>query len=259
MPRSPSSLNGMEPDHPESSEAPTKAAADTRLDTAELRRRIAQADQALAEEFWSGADIDELVTERARFIDAFLAEIWQHWFEHNDNLALLAVGGYGRGELHPHSDIDLLILAKRPGAVQDDIAAFVRLLWDLKLDIGHSVRTLADCKREAARDVVVFTTMMERRRLAGSHLLTAKLDKVLARKSIWPRKRFFRAKQDEQIERHRQYDNVDYDLEPNLKGSPGGLRDHPDHPLDYAARSPFPGTRRTGGSRFLEPPGRHAG
>ena len=225
----------METDHSESPEAPTTVAVtDTRLDTAELRRRIAQADRALAEEFWSGADIDALVAERARFIDAFLAEIWQHWFERNDNLALLAVGGYGRGELHPHSDIDLLILAKRPralagavgrGAVRDDIAAFVRLLWDLKLDIGHSVRTLADCKREAARDVVVYTTMMERRRLAGSHILTAKLDKVLARKSIWPRKRFFRAKQDEQIERHRQYDNVDYDLEPNLKGSPGGLRD----------------------------------
>ena len=204
---------------------PKIPAADTRLDTAELRRRIAQADAALADEFWSGAAIDGLVAERARFIDAFLAEIWQHWFDRNDNLALLAVGGYGRGELHPHSDIDLLILAKRPSAVRDDIAAFVRLLWDLKLDIGHSVRTLADCKREAARDVVVYTTMMERRRLVGSHLLTAKLDKVLARKSIWPRKRFFRAKQDEQIERHRQYDNVDYDLEPNLKGSPGGLRD----------------------------------
>ena len=198
---------------------------DSPLDTAELRRRIAQADRALAERFWAGADIEELVAARARFIDAFLAEIWQHWFERNDNLALLAVGGYGRGELHPHSDIDLLILAKRPNAVRDDIAAFVRLLWDLKLDIGHSVRTLADCKREAARDVVVFTTMMERRRLAGSHLLTEKLDKLLARKSMWPRKRFFRAKQDEQRARHSQYDHVDYDLEPNLKGAPGGLRD----------------------------------
>ncbi len=214
----------MRSDHSESPEAPTTV-ADTRLDTAQLRRRIARADRALAEEFWSGADIDELVAERARFIDAFLAEIWQHWFERNDNLALLAVGGYGRGELHPHSDIDLLILAKKPSAVRDDIAAFVRLLWDLKLDIGHSVRTLADCRREAARDVVVFTTMMERRRLAGSHLLTAKLDKVLTARSMWPRKRFFRAKQAEQDERHRQYDHVDYDLEPNLKGSPGGLRD----------------------------------
>ncbi|MCY3837831.1 MAG: hypothetical protein OXH09_04140, partial [Gammaproteobacteria bacterium] len=70
----------METDHSESLEAPaTAAVTDMRLDTAELRRRIAQADRALADEFWSGADIDELVAERARFIDAFLAEIWQHW------------------------------------------------------------------------------------------------------------------------------------------------------------------------------------
>ena len=214
---------------PPSDNPATTPAVDPRaqapLDTGELRRRIAQADHALAEKFWSGADIESVVAQRARFIDAFLAEIWQHWFEHNDNLALLAVGGYGRAELHPHSDIDLLILAKRPQAVKEDIAAFVRLLWDLRLDIGHSVRTLADCKRESARDVVVATTMMERRRLAGSHLLTTKLDKLLTRKSFWPSRRFFRAKQDEQRRRHQQYDHVDYDLEPNLKGSPGGLRD----------------------------------
>jgi len=196
-----------------------------RLDTSALRERIARADEALAERFWSGADVEALVAERARFIDAFLAEIWQHWFVHNDSLALLAVGGYGRAELHPHSDIDLLILVKNPRSAQEDVAAFVRLLWDLKLDIGHSVRTLADCKRESARDVVVATTMMERRRLAGSSLLCAKLDKILARKSLWPSRRFFRAKQDEQDQRHRQYDHVDYDLEPNLKGAPGGLRD----------------------------------
>ena len=196
-----------------------------RLDIGELRERIARADQALAERFWSGADVERLIAERARFIDAFLAEIWQHWFVHNDNLALLAVGGYGRAELHPHSDIDLLILVKNPRAAVDDVAAFVRLLWDLKLDIGHSVRTLADCKRESARDVVVATTMMERRQLAGSSLLTAKLDKILARRSFWPSRRFFRAKTDEQGQRHGQYDHVDYDLEPNLKGAPGGLRD----------------------------------
>ena len=87
-------------------------------------------------------------------------------FSTNDDLALLAVGGYGRAELHPHSDIDLLILVKKSRAVQDEVAAFVRLLWDLRLDIGHSVRTLADCRREAAQDITVATTMMERRHLA---------------------------------------------------------------------------------------------
>ena len=194
-------------------------------DTADLRRRIGQADEDLARRFWAGADVEELVAERARYIDAFLAEVWQHWFQHNDNLALLAVGGYGRGELHPHSDIDLLIVARRPQAVRDQLAAFVALLWDLKLDIGHSVRTLADCKHEAQRDVTVATTMMERRLLAGSARLTWKLDKILARRSFWPSGRFFRAKQREQHERHRQFDHMDYGLEPNIKGSPGGLRD----------------------------------
>ena len=210
--------------------SPPPPAASTRRagslpDTVDLRRRIDQTDAELARRFWAGADVEELVAERARYIDAFLAEIWQHWFQHNDALALLAVGGYGRGELHPHSDIDLLILARRPQAVREEIAAFVALLWDLRLDIGHSVRTLSDCKHEAVRDVTVATTMLERRRLAGSARLASKLDRILARRSFWPSHRFFRAKQDEQQERHRQFDDVDYGLEPNIKGSPGGLRD----------------------------------
>ena len=191
----------------------------------DLRRRIRQADEALAAKFWAGDDVEQLVAARARFIDAFLAEIWQHWFQHNDHLALVAVGGYGRGELHPHSDIDLLILAKNPQAVKNEIAAFVALLWDMRLDIGHSVRRISDCKHESARDITVATTMMERRRLAGSQRLVAKLDKFLARRSVWPSARFFRAKQEEQNQRHAQFNHVDYDLEPNLKSSPGGLRD----------------------------------
>ena len=208
------------------SKAPTSSRRKASLpDTGELRRRIVQADADLARRFWAGGDVEELVAERARYIDAFLAEIWQHWFQRTDGLALLAVGGYGRGELHPHSDIDLLILARRPHAVREEIAAFVALLWDLRLDIGHSVRTLKDCKREAQHDVTVATTMLERRRLAGSARLVAKLDRLLARRSFWPSRRFFRAKQQEQTERHRQFDDMDYGLEPNIKGSPGGLRD----------------------------------
>lgn len=194
-------------------------------DTTALKRRIDLADQNLAQRFWDGEQADRLVAERARFIDGFLAEIWQHWFEHQEDLALLAVGGYGRGELHPKSDIDLLILVKRTKGITEEIAAFVRLLWDLKLDIGHSVRTVRDCKREASLDITVATAMYERRRLAGSELLCAKLDKALARKSMWPSRKFFTAKRNEQQVRHSQYDDVDYDLEPNIKGSPGGLRD----------------------------------
>ena len=199
-------------------------------DLSELRRRIGQADEALAERFWRGDEVEVLVAERARFIDAFLAEVWHAFFHGNGELALLAVGGYGRGELHPHSDIDLMLLARNSFGLrgrrgQDAVAAFLRLLWDLKLDIGHSVRTLADCRREASRDVSVVTTMMERRRLTGSDILTRRLDKILTRPTLWPSERFYRAKREEQEARHAQFDDVEYDLEPNIKGSPGGLRD----------------------------------
>ena len=199
-------------------------------DLSELRRRIGQAESALAERFWQGDDIESLVADRARVIDAFLAEVWHAFFHGNSHLALLAVGGYGRGELHPHSDIDLMLLARnrfvlRGRRSQEAVAAFLRLLWDLKLDIGHSVRTLTDCKREAMHDVSVVTTMMERRRLTGSDILTRRLDKILARPGLWPSGRFCRAKREEQEARHAQFDDVEYDLEPNIKGSPGGLRD----------------------------------
>ncbi len=194
-------------------------------DPAALRRRIDLADAKLAERIWQGVDAQALVAKRARFFDAFLAEIWQHAFEGREDLALLAVGGYGRGELHPQSDIDLLILVRRRGQGAEDIASFVRLLWDLRLDIGHSVRTVAECKGEAARDITVATALLERRRLSGSEALCAKLDRALASPRVWPSRAFFAAKREEQERRHAQFDDVDYNLEPNIKGAPGGLRD----------------------------------
>ncbi len=194
-------------------------------DTAELRYRISVADANLAARFWDGEDVDLLVAERARFIDAFLAEIWQHWFEYRSDIALLALGGYGRGELHPQSDIDLLILVSRAKSGSEEIAAFVRFLWDLNLDIGHSVRTVRDCVREAARDITVITSLYERRRLTGSAILCGKLDRALGRRRIWPSRAFFAAKRNEQAQRHAQFDDVEYNLEPNIKGGPGGLRD----------------------------------
>ena len=194
-------------------------------DTEQLRHRISLADANLADRFWNGEDVDLLVAERARLLDGFLAEIWQHWFEYRSDIALLALGGYGRGELHPQSDIDLLILVSRARKDSEEISAFVRFLWDLKLDIGHSVRTVRDCVREAARDITVITSLYERRRLTGSELLCARLDRALGRKRIWPSRAFFAAKRNEQAQRHAQFDDVEYNLEPNIKGGPGGLRD----------------------------------
>lgn len=182
-------------------------------------------EDALAEQFWAGQDVEELVRERATFIDAFLCELWHHWFEYDDDCALFAVGGYGRGELHPKSDIDLLILIKESLRNNERIGEFIRLLWDLKLEIGHSVRTVRECKSEAIRDLSVMTALIEKRLLIGSPRLAQKLDRALSSRFLWPSNKFFNGKLEEQNDRHEHYSDIEYGLEPNIKSSPGGLRD----------------------------------
>jgi len=193
----------------------------------DLRQRIEAFDAELAERYWHNADIDTLVAERAALFDGLIAEIWAAKIPPaiRDQLAIFAVGGYGRGELFPHSDIDLLVLSRRPAAHKTHITAFMHCLFDLKLEIGHSVRSLRDCKIEARNDLTVATALFERRFLVGSTSLAAALDKAMESRRLWPPEAFFKAKRDEQARRHRQYDNEEYGLEPNLKTSPGGLRD----------------------------------
>lgn len=193
----------------------------------DLRSRLEQFDTALAERYWQNADVEPLVHERATFFDGLIEAIWEARIpaDIRDDIAILAVGGYGRGELFPHSDIDLLVLARRPAAHKASISAFLHCLFDLKVEIGHSVRSPRECRREAERDLTVATAMFERRLLVGSRKLAAELDKQMDSPRLWPADRFFKAKRDEQALRHRQYDNEEYGLEPNLKTSPGGLRD----------------------------------
>lgn len=193
----------------------------------DLRKRLADHDAVLADRYWARHNVDDLISERTRFFDDMLREIWLSCIPEKarKDLALLAVGGYGRGEQFPYSDVDLLILAKRPTAWREEVRSFLHLLYDLNLDVGHSVRRLADCKTEASKDITVATAMYERRLLIGSEKLSAGLDKIMSSNRLWPSDRFFKAKRDEQEARHSQYDNVEYGLEPNLKTSPGGLRD----------------------------------
>ena len=160
-------------------------------------------------------------------MDSTLLQLWDHHIPGvaGTDLALLAVGGYGRGELFPHSDVDLLILAKRPAQHQEAIRAFLHSLYDLNLEVGHAVRQPRDCKRAAQEDITVATAIFERRFLTGSKALGKRLDKALKSTRLWPATDFFKAKRNEQHKRHDQFDNVEYGLEPNLKNSPGGLRD----------------------------------
>jgi len=193
----------------------------------ELRERIDAWDAELARRYWDNDDVDDLVAARSSFFDGVIREAFEAKVPEaaRADIAVFAIGGYGRGELFPHSDIDLLIVARRPARQQQAISEFLHCLIDLNQELGHSVRSLKDCKREAARDITVATATFERRLLTGSEDLARRLDRLLSSPRLWPAAAFFRAKRDEQDRRHRQYDNVEYGLEPNLKTSPGGLRD----------------------------------
>lgn len=180
----------------------------------------------LDSEFRAERNIRELIKLRAVFIDQLLSCIWRQYNWSESDACLVAVGGYGRGELHPHSDIDLLILISDSDKVSTgNIEQFIALLWDIKLDIGHSVRTVSECVEEAVKDITVTTSLMESRPLEGSTKLHQELKLRTAPDKIWSSSAFFSAKREEQIQRHRKFANTEYNLEPNVKSSPGGLRD----------------------------------
>ena len=199
---------------------------------AQLRQRLSDADAALATRYWAGEDIGRIVSERAAFVDGLLLEMWRTHFSAaaQQDLALFAVGGYGRGELHPGSDIDLLILGVKPSKHRAEIEPFVRALFDLNLEIGHSVRNLAECKAAIKADLTAATALFERRLItepegAALRRVITKLDAFIDHPRTWPADRYFRAKRDEQERRHARFEDVESDLEPNIKDAPGGLRD----------------------------------
>jgi [protein-PII] uridylyltransferase len=194
----------------------------------EYRRLLGQAHEELKARFLAEEPVETLVHARAALIDAVLR---QAWFEHLGNSdrhgALVAVGGYGRGELHPCSDIDILLLvAQAPDAAErSQVERLITFLWDIGLEVGHSVRTVTECMQESAADVSVMTTLLEARLLHGDAALLAKMNTALSPPGIWPEKEFFEAKLKEQADRHLKANDTAYNLEPNVKTGPGGLRD----------------------------------
>ncbi|TXS89801.1 [protein-PII] uridylyltransferase [Parahaliea aestuarii] len=176
-------------------------------------------------QFHAGVEAGDLIRLRARFMDALLGTLCdcQQWPE---QFALVAVGGYGRGELHPRSDVDILLLVGDDSeSCREPIESFLTLLWDIGLDVGHSVRSVAECRDAAASDITILTNLMEARVIRGSEALMAAVSQAIAPDNMWPIGEFFRAKMDEQQARHNKYADTEYNLEPNVKGSPGGLRD----------------------------------
>ena len=191
-----------------------------------IRESLARLDEDLRARFEAGEPVGDLVHARARRIDEVLVELWREHVEAT-GAALVAVGGYGRGELHPCSDVDVLLLLPdaMPESGEEALSGFITALWDIGLEIGHSVRTLAECREQAEADLTVVTTLMEARLLAGPAELFEAMQEVIAPDSMWPSDRFFEEKRNEQIARHHRYHDTAYNLEPNVKGSPGGLRD----------------------------------
>ena len=191
------------------------------------RELLAEGDHRLAAMARAGAPATALVHGRARLVDRLLIHLWRRHLGRPRRLVLTAVGGYGRGELHPHSDVDLLILLEPEDRQRHAPAleAFLTDLWDMGLDLGHGVRSLDECQIDAREDISFATNLMESRRLAGSRKQFACLRQTAFSDQIWSSQAFFQTKLEEQRNRHAKYHDTAYKLEPNIKGSPGGLRD----------------------------------
>jgi len=192
------------------------------------RDALRDASEQIEQRFMASLDAATLVHARADLIDQILTHAWGNYFSSDDpDIALIAVGGYGRGELHPGSDIDLLILLRNPEQerYREPLEKFVMFLWDIGLEIGQSVRSLGECVVEAKQDITIATNLLEARQLAGPAELFETLRNETGPDRIWSSRAFFEAKWEEQIKRHHKFDDSAYNLEPNIKEGPGGLRD----------------------------------
>lgn len=192
-------------------------------DIATLRAALHADRLALQQAYLQRPRPARLLQRHSHLIDRHLRRIWQE-LALPPQLALVAVGGYGRGELYPHSDIDLLILLPGPADAAQETALqrLIGTLWDIGLEIGHSIRTVAECLHEAA-DITVETNLLDGRLVSGDPGLFQTLNRAL-RERLHPRA-FYLAKALEQQQRHQRHADTDFNLEPNLKESPGGLRD----------------------------------
>jgi [protein-PII] uridylyltransferase len=208
---------------------------------AELRVSLRSDRLALEQRFQQHGKAARLLSAHSRLVDLYLLRAWEQ-LAMPPHIALVAVGGYGRGELYPKSDIDLLILldSEPDGILQQKLQQLIGMLWDIGLEVGHSIRTIAQCLKESA-DITVQTNLLEARLLIGDARLFGELKNVL-HQYLDPRQ-FFLAKLHEQQQRHARFVETDFNLEPNLKESPGGLRDL--QTITWISRAAGLGTRWT--------------
>jgi len=211
----------------------------------QARAALAATDEKLARRFDDVDRIDRVLALRARAVDHLLGEAWRRCFPADIGLSLFAVGGYGRGELFPHSDVDVLVLGD-PQAQQrghEALARCLALIWDVGLKLSHAVRSPQECT-EAADDQTILTALIEARPLIASEAARKALAEAVSPDRVWPPREFFAIKREEMRLRHARFGDTSDNLEPDIKDGPGGLRDL--HTLGWMALRAF-------GVRDLEP------
>lgn len=193
----------------------------------QARDTLAGEDREQAAAFDAGAGAESLLLRRCRVVDQLVRSAWRQMAGQPPGLSLLATGGYGRRELYPHSDIDLLLVGgpDDQAAGQPAIQRFLAALWDIGLQPGHAVRSVKQCAEAAAGDLTIATSLLDTRMLVGEPDVLESLRAALGAADIWPAQAFFDGKRKELRQRHARYNDTAYNLEPNLKEGPGGLRD----------------------------------
>jgi [protein-PII] uridylyltransferase len=194
----------------------------------QFKHLLKQKDIELKLKFDPHCSVSDLLKEKSDFIDLILSCCWQHFLgPHARQLSLCAVGGFGRRELFPHSDIDIIILLDSDDTTpyQEALANLFTFLWDIGLKPGYSVRTVNECVSAALEDQTIMTSLMEINLIAGNVALFEALKQRITPNKIWPSDRFFAAKMEEQRLRYAKFHDTAYNLEPNVKEGPGGLRD----------------------------------
>lgn len=198
------------------------------------RDALKQQQALLQADFFESKNTSRLLKQLSDGIDQLLAEVWLE-FKIHQQICLIAVGGYGRQTLFPYSDIDLLILIS-DDCPEDEVVkveSLVGTLWDIGLNVGHSVRTFNECLEEAENDITTLTNLIESRLIIGPKTRFNSFHSAILKQI--EAKSFFEKKLKEQQNRHAKFNDTAYNLEPNLKESPGGLRDL--HMLLWIAQS----------------------
>ncbi|MDP8104282.1 bifunctional uridylyltransferase/uridylyl-removing protein GlnD [Pasteurella atlantica] len=197
------------------------------MNLTELKQQLIEFNQIQNNNF-PQVDTLNLIHQRSDFYDQRLLDIWQYFgFDKREDLTLIAVGGYGRREMFPLSDLDILVLVKEPldEETQTQFNAFFTLLWDLKLQVGSAIRTFDECIEMGKAEISIATNMLEGRFLTGNSQDFYDLLERIHQNDFWITEDFLQAKITEKTERYARYHNTSYNLEPDLKHSPGGLRD----------------------------------